>query len=674
MIYYKIHNYINFKTLKKNKMDIIKKIKSATKASDIVKALTELGITVPTNLQSASQSDKQKKSFRTAIAILAGLLVMGGTVFAFKGAKSVFGSDLPAYGVIFFALLDLALIYVIWAELTKGFLKGFIICCEVLTLLFFGYVMNGTFGNGSLKSVANQKVTEMYASVKQTVAKDADALYEARTTAKQKAVSIKLLEESRDGKGVVYEKASMIADEAIEEPSELPKAPTAPDFENLPEANQWLQSQKSILDGYAGKLASYCSSSKASAKGAAGGIMQASDGKLSDMQRSNLQVLGSILDDIANTPLHTEPIAAPILSQADMKGVGVGSFLGYLVEGVVALLLIILGIISSNGADAELYRRDAIIAATQNFSSKNRMPFMKGGEKLDEIDLDALVSVMELAESDQNFRDYAKRCTVAQLARLAYANPVLLGNLPNAKWSIEDIINLSNDTSTDFVGKAILIDKAKWDIVLAKVSNKEKALSLASNPDMLEKFLEITETLERKLANKDAGEVKRTIGQLLPDNSSQRYLEVLQYFAERLPAKVIEILNKNFIQMITKPIAELMVKHINTSTPDLFQKIINAWTGEDTETLTEMIEDQVSKEPAFGQLVGTLLNARSTDGLRMLKESFLEASAAKSSSAFSMKIGISVEKLTQITEAIRAQDMNKLSELCRTVFETKQSV
>lgn len=641
---------------------LLKQVSLAATAKALAALLVQANLSFGEKLNEALQREKNNNTARVIVAIVSIVLVGWVTYLSYTGAGFIFQNG--GLVSLIFGLLDISLIVLLLTPILKGKMRWAVLAFEIASFVYFGYTMGGYFGGGSLQSVANKNLSEMYAHANDAYYGDANTLNNMSEQVKQSASAIRQIEEERDGKGVVFEKAGLVSKIELKDIPKFPEPPSAPMFGSLPEGNAWLQAQAANLSQEVQKYQSISKSLTQQAQGLSSGISDVfAQSGLSLMQQANLHSLQKSLDQIGRYPLKNPEISAVTLEKKDFQTDTVQTILGYAIEVVMAFFLVLLTILSNGKKNMEELREEAGLSIIEQYADDENFSY----EDLSEVDYKTLERVINMTTEESGvFKKYVKTAKLDDIVNFFEKFPVIGTAMATSKWRFSEIKKaMEADRSFEAeMPEIIQIKKIDWDI-LSSYCEPQQVLVMSA--EIRAKFLEVVDVLRRKVVN-DA-ELQALVKRLVIGGPSVAYYDTLLIFAEKMPANKLQQLTKSFILEIAPDVAKMIIAYVDDA--HQLEGINNAWKGDDNQDYLAILGNSVSKDSNFGPLLRLLVNASGIDGLRKFASSYKEKHTEAMQNGLGELISISPTKLDEARKEIKLGNTVAVGTALASILELK---
>ncbi|HQV65092.1 MAG TPA: hypothetical protein PKZ56_02595, partial [Candidatus Paceibacterota bacterium] len=593
----------------------LKTILNATKLSEIANALKDVS-QEPT----AAFKDLQKTiRMRIGIKVFMTLVALGTiswiVYMAYIGGTIVFGEGMGKL-VLIFGIVDTIITLILAFEFITSWKRFLLIPLEVGSLIFLGYVMVGYFGSGNLRTATESKlmkdydiVNHYYSDAKSTISKTAKTAMDA--------ASVAVAEKARTGEGIVYDKGMIISSmkiDSVKAPDELATVPT---FKTLEEANKYLHRERQKLNDMISDYKSISTSAKESAAGIRDGLTTSLDQVATVEQKSNLNLMISSMNNIANVPELKEEISDDVLNTGDLKADGYQGYFGYIFDIAAIAMVIIIGVFKVSNYNIREIAETESLALLDAILMDQGINFDPEKAKIDKVNIRQFMDSVNTVVDDPNLTKYIKaHMSFNDYLNFAKQYPEIAKALGGSKWQYKNIIK-EIEADDDFVTsavEAITIDPKTWTDIKNILDNPTDILNMPK--EIRNEFLKLISKLNLRLNNPSA--VKKFMGQFISTytESDDNFLASLEICVTTLnPDQLLEI-TPEFVK-ITPP---TLMKHIceKVGTKRL-APIIIGWKEQIIQKYMKLINDSaVSDSAHFDQFVGTVISYGSIDGIRAM--------------------------------------------------------
>jgi len=633
------------------KLEALKAIFNAATYQDIVAALLSINLSPGKLLAGELEVKRTSQTFKSGILFVAMLAIAGTTTIAYIGGGFI--SEHAGPISIVFGVLDMVIVYTLYANVIKGSARYFFLCLEIASLGYLGYAMTGFFGRGNANTAVEHKLSADLA-----VSKDhftaVSTVQKTMKSAIDNAALVADVEQKRDGKGVVFEKAKLIAHMAVKPLNAPDTLSVIPQFKGLTEANKWMQAQRQKIAENIGNYDSEFESIKNTAQGTVESLNQAIAFSRSGQQVNNLQVLIGSLKPVANTDAATSKISNDVLTPEDLKADGFQGVIGYLIDVLTIALVIVLALLKDSNKNLEAVRDEEMRVVIESILSD--MKITKGPNPK-HISVDTQVDILQSIIDSEDLQKYLKAygCTFANYAGFVNEyDQITAGHLEKSQWSLVDIMQeIEKDPSfVKNIRNAITITPSDWITIKETVKDLQEFFNL--NKPMQASFLTVIKRLQSKGAF-SVEDLQRFISTLLLGGTvTPTLIENLEKSMEMFASvKRVKLLSNTFLRNVNTNTLNAIGNAALTE--DKLAQLISEWGSEINDPLSEMVESDFGKSyPGF------ISKAISTGGartLRVLIQAFKEKSAEARGEISSKKLVVR-EDVAKAKALIVADDLD----------------
>jgi hypothetical protein len=593
----------------------LKKILNATKLSEIADALKSVSQEPTPDFKNLKKAIAVRIGWKIFFVISQLGLVAWITYIAIKGSTVLFGPGMGTVALIF-GIMDIIITLVFAFEFFKSNWRFVLLVFEGASLAFMGYVMVAHFGTGNLKTATETKlmkdydiVNHYYSDAKSTIAKTSKIATDA--------ASVAAAEKARTGEGIVYDKGMIISSMKIDSVNAPTELGTVPAFKTLEEANKYLHRERQKLNDMISTYKSISSSIKESAAGIRDGLEKSVNEVPTPEQKSNMQLMISSMNNIANVPELKEEIADDVLAPVDLKADKYQGFLGYLIEIVAVALAVLIGFFKTSTTNVQEVAETEALGLLDSILMDEGINFDPEKAKADKVNIRQFMDSVNAVVDDPDLTKYIKaHMNFNQFLNFANEYPEIAKALGASKWQFKNIMK-EIEADDDFVTSAvdaITIDPKTWTDVKNILSDPTAILKMPK--DIRTGFLKLISQLNLRLNNPSA--VKKFMSQFIGayTENDDNFLESLEVCVTTLsPDQLMEI-TPEFVK-ITPP---ALMKHIcgKVGTKRL-TPIIAGWKEQIIQKYTKLLSDSaVSDSAHFDQFVGTVISYGSIDGIRAM--------------------------------------------------------
>lgn len=602
-----------------NKLDALKGIASATTLRKIKEILGQVDQNPSPEFTKQEEKAQAKRMTRYLLVIVALAFIGAVTYLAWIGGDYIFAY--AGFIALFFGILDAALILLLAGNVIKGKARYGILIFEIGSLLYLGYAMSGYFGGGNLKTAAETKLMKDYEIVNH-YRTSAQTIAEQATRAAQNAKQVADIEFARDGKGVVYEKGTMMAGMKIDSIPIIKPLRTIPDFTSIVEANKFLHVERQKLAEQITGIKSVASSIQQQAAGIDAGLTQAIAMGLSSQQMNNLQVLSGTLQAITKTQIVDEKIADDVLTPQDLQADGFQKYIGYIIDIIIIFFIVMIALQKEDSEDIEKIRESEAKALISEILSDETIPF--DSDRVSQAKFKHLHEAIKTIMSDDVLKTYVrKNMSFNEFLEFMREHPVVAKSLGGTKWAYRDIMKEinSNEEFLSYAQDAIKLSPSAWKAVAQIIPDPSMVLEMEEG--QRKTFSDMLINLTSKLQRPE--KVKEFMGKFVKayDSASPTFLKTLEICIEKLPAKQLVHLTPDFVKNISPEIAEHLCPLIDSDST-YFELITRSWKEQTTDEYSEVLQNGVIHQPQFHKLWKVGIQYGGLDGLLAMIQAYHE--------------------------------------------------
>jgi len=577
--------------------------------------------------------ESKKKGFRLFLLIMATLCISAVTYFAYIGGGYIAQYAGPI--ALIFGILDLSIVILLFTDAVKGKLRLFVLLFEIASLAYLGYAMGGYFGGGNLRTAAEKKLSADYA-----VAKEHYTVAEATAELMQKSIdnaaAVAEVESQRDGKGVVFEKASFIASM---KPSVFPlidSLPSVPTFNDLTAGNKWLQSQRQIVADRISKYDASVNAMRNQAKGTNASLEDALKMALSQQQISNLQVLAASMEEIANKESVGTKISDEILTPSDLKADGFQSYIGYIIDVVIIFFILMLALQKNSEKGIEEIKDQEMKSFIEEILSEEGIAY--DTEMLKDVPATRLYEALKIIFASDGLLKYLKtKVSFHEYVEFLKEYPQLARALGTTLWSFAEIkkeIQKNPSFVTDF-NYALQVSPSDWKMLVAITPNPEQLFEM--DEETRNKFLFVLKQIQAKAKFKE-GELKNFMAQfILEQNPTDDFMKSLEICASTLASPVkLKYLTGQFINTVTPYVAKFLCQ--TGDNEKQFGKIVSGWTSQYDDAMAAILADGIVEEATFERFMKCIIDWGGIDGMKKLFKTYSEKKKQLDSTSIGNKV------------------------------------
>ncbi len=443
----------------------IDEIQEATSFEQITGILDTNSMNPTGSFSKSSKSDGAKKAGHWVLfGITIALVLTAGTI-AFIGGKFI--AAWASFFAVVFMVLDCAVAFLLFRQLVSGWLKTVCLLIEISSLIYFGYSISAFYNSGNSKVVAQQTLGSVYTTMEQSY-NEALSLQNLLADAKDKAGYTAKQERALGGEGIVFAKADAINNLKVDSLDPMPKAPDAPVFKSLSEANTWLQVQEHEADIQIGKYDAYQETVHDGAAGIDNALKaELSSENLSSFQRGSLISMETLMAGIVKkVPMKHTP-SNQLITSEDLKSEGFEGSMGYVVELVPLFFILLLAYLPVKRESIDDVKEREIRSIIKSWLTKNSTKFAPGALKA--VPLEELIAFMRDVLGSERIITYlkSKKASFESLYEFYNDYPDLMYHLGqvDCKWTMPDILKALKQEDPSFADRfeeAIVIPKNSW--------------------------------------------------------------------------------------------------------------------------------------------------------------------------------------------------------------------
>ena len=618
-------------------------IAEATSVSVVLEALHFIARKPGTLLSRLKREESNKKGFRIFLTIMACIFIVGVTYAAFIGGGYIGQYNGPI--ALVFGVLDLSIVFLLLLNAVKGRLRWIAVIFEIASLAYLGYAMSGYFGGGNIQTAAEKKVAAAYIVAKQHYEKT-KATANLFATAIANAQNVADAEKARDGKGVVFEKASFISLMKPTIVQSLPELPKVPQFSSLTEGNKWLQGQRQKLIDDMTSFDAANIAMRNQASGTAKALENAVlTHRLSDMQTSNLMVLLNSMQEVASAEKASSTIADDVLAPSDLKADGFQNFIGYIIDFVIIFFIIMLALQKSETDEQMLanIKKEEVESIIREVLSEQNVDYIP--ETITEISLARQYDALKIVINSETLLAYLKRqMSFNEYLIFLQEHPQIARQLKETAWTIAEIKNeiQKNPGFANIAEKVLTLSSADWNSIVRSVSEPEKLL-LDLGDEERKIFVQILKKLQAK-SDMNQQELKSFIDTFLLSNKMEdiSFIKKLEICVSMLSAAKLQHITSDFIEVIT----EDGIRFISANVDDekRFGQIVTGWNQSHTTSLSKILSNGIVQEPQFNRFIKAVFNQGGIEGFKTMAQEYVARVQEASNTAIgNKKVGLNVD-------------------------------
>ncbi len=632
------------------KIVALKAIQNALSRKGVQAALATIGQPPSNILAQELAEEKRKKGFRILLTVISSVLILAVTYFSFIGGGYI--AEYAGPMALIFGILDLTIVFLLFADAVKGKLRFVLILFEILSLAYLGYAMSGYFGGGNLRTAAEKKIVAAYNVAKEHfTAATATADLMKRNIAN--AGSVAEVEAKRDGKGVVFEKASFIASMKPDSLTFRSALPQVPLFDDLTTANKWLQNERQKVTDQIGHYDASNEAMKNQAKGMYQSLQDALKMTLSPQQTSNLQVLAASMQEIANKEALTSKITDEVLKPSDLKADGFQSFIGYIIDGVIIFFIFMLAIQKSSDKRIEEIKDQEMKSLMESILSDAAIAY--DPQAVTDVPMARQYEILKTVFASEDLQRYLKtKISFDEYVRFSKEHPQLARKLGVTNWQLSEIKSeLANNASfAGIADSALELTSAEWKMLNMVTDNPEDLFKM--KPEDRAKFLKALKFIQTKTNFKSA-ELKNFVNPfLLVEEPTDEFMKNFEECASSLNAEKLTVLTIDFVKGATPKVVKYLCEHVEHK--DRFQKIVNGWNQNIDASFTEILSNGIVESENFDRFMGLILNQAGLAGLKKVINAYNAKKREGDDTMFGNKVLVLKPNFAEIKKAIQANN------------------
>lgn len=610
-------------------MSVIGDILNANSTGEISATVKNAGKKANLKLNEEVSKASSQKNTKIFLAIVATLMIGAITYMAWLGGNYLF--SYAGFIAIFFGILDVTLIMLLTTNALKGRWRYFALAFEIASLFYLGYAMGGYFGGGNLKNATEGRMTAMY-QVSEEYRSNAESVADLMQRSINNAKNVRGVEEKRDGKGVVFEKADFISGMKPATVQSL-KMGNVPTFKSLIEANKWLDEQRRLIMEAVSDYESSENAMKSQARSTDAGLQQAIKMQgLSQQQVSNLQVLSSSMKEIAEYPKVTSVIPENKLGPKDLKADGFQSYIGYLIDIIIVFLIVMIALQRNPEGKLNEIKEEEVRSIMQSILEEQNINY--DPDMVKNIPIRKQIDALKIAMSNEHLTDYIrKNASFDEYLLFAKEYPVIARNLGSTTWSFAEI-KKQLEADSNFINiaqDALKISPADWKTINAIKLDVNRVIQMKD--ETRKAFLQLLSILRAKTKFRDA-ELGEFISQFIyQEEMSSEFLKTLEICISKLDGNKIRILNSSFVNSASPEVASYLC--IVAEQDKQFERIVNGWNENIDRDLSKILSNGVMQEAGSDRFFKIVINFGGIDGIKKAVKGYND----KQSEANSTTIG-----------------------------------
>lgn len=436
----------------------------------------------------------------------------------------------------------------------------------------------------------------------------------------------------------------------------VPKVlPQVPSFNSLTEANKWLQGERGKIADINAKYDAGIEAMKKQAKSTGTSLQDAlKESTLSQQQRSNLQVLAATMKDIEEQDHPTVKLSGEILKPEDLKADGFQGVIGYIIDGVIVFVILMLALQKSSEKKIEEIKDQEMTSLIE--AALSEAGILYDAEILSTISLKKQYELFKIICGSEELIKYLKtKAGFADFANFASQYPQLARSLGGSPWLLNDIKKelITNASFGSIAEQAIKLTPAEWQTVKSVTSNPEDIFHLEE--ETRTKFLKLLKQIQIKASFKQ-DQLKEFLGQfMLQENMNTDYLMTLEECVSNVKnAGLLLKLNGNFVATATPRVARFICKIIDRE--NQFSRITSSWSEQLNDSMVGMINNAIVDEPQFETFMSYVFNSGGIDGAKKMLKAYTDKKLAVESNSIGNKILQLRPDLEAIKKALSEND------------------
>lgn len=604
----------------KKEIQTIKDIRDASTNEDILSVLN-LAEQRPSSLITKEiVEEKNKKQRKIGLGILAVLLIIFVVRLAYIGGEFI-SSHLGLISLLV-GLLDLTVLTLLLTDSVKGRARLIALAVEILSLLYFGYTINGCFIGDNLKITAEKKIAEANEILKTHYesVQSAESLFKE---AVESAKNISQTEDRRDGKGIMFETSNRISNIEVTFTSKPPKPAAAPEFNNLAEGNEWINDQREKISDLARQYDARMDVIKIQAQSTAKSLENIRElVALVPEQLGSLETLISLMESIGKKEKVTAEIPSQIILTADdVKSDAFQMFIGYIIDGVVIFVIIMIYFQKPSEKNIQQTKDEETRSLIESALIKQDiMP------DLQNIDVEKAFDTLKLIEGNKNLLNFLKeKASFGEFILFEQDYPKIAKKITDSQWTLAEIREeLEKDPKfLNIAQKVTKIKPGDWKNLKTITSPENLENLLEIDEDKRNKFINIIKQMQLKTKLKDR-DLRELIGNFrFQEVADDDYLKTLENFITNV--KNNELLLKadfKFIETASPDVAEYLFKILNSEKH--VGKITSGWNEQLDKSISEILGNEIKNDPNFENFMDIVVNQGGINGIKKMVVSYCE--------------------------------------------------
>lgn len=653
------------------KIEMLKQLLAAVSIKEIIDLLATENRKPSKTLGSELHDVKNRNGVKIFLAVMAMLSIVIVTYLAFIGGAYI--NEYTGPIALIFGVLDLSIVIILLLNVVKGKFRYIMLLFEICSLCYLGYAVGGYYGGGNLRSVAEKKLSDSYTVAKEHFT-DAKKTAELLTRTTSNAQNVANVESQRDGKGVVFEKATFIAQMKAEALKPLPNFPKSPNFKNLAEGNKWLETERQkvadILNGYDAANSAMIDQAKSTEASLKSSMITT----LSENQKSNLQVLIASVDGIGKREISKSKISNMVLTPSDLKADGFQSYIGFIIDFVIIFFILML-VLQKNKVDENMIetakREEAQSLIAEILEEKG---IYYDSSVLSKVTIEKQYEILRRIETNEELLKYLKnRVSFDDYVLFSIEHPQVAQKLNHTGWSITQIRKeLTNDSNfLENAEQALEMSPSDWESLKSIIGNINLFFLMEENER--KEFLTLLKNLQIKGKFKK-DDLKIFAIQFLSNTQekSEDFIEILSICVDKIKnSEVLKELNPNFINCLTKETAKfLCMTHTHEKK---FIKLINSWSEPLNKSLSEILS-VLEEENGFTRFMEIIFNQGGIDAFKKVSRVYETRQAEINVNTFGNKTITLKPDFTLIADAIEKSNDQAFLKQIEEAFQVKNSL
>ncbi len=414
-------------------------------ARKLYEKLQALSVIPGTDLTNVVNKEKTNNSRRWMIMMF--ILVVMGVFGYFAQAGADYVMNYGRRISLFMTALGMTFVIITALRWWPKKMKAIVIFAELVLMTFNAYVMPGFFASSSIGTQAESMVARDVESANKTI-ENIGTFYTLNNAVNTNAVNIALIEEKRDGKGVMYQTAMTIAGKfpKMEMPARIKVPAINKNVGSLSEMNNELIRVHQLIAEEVGVKVQEANGIRSAAQGTVDQVNKIAQMQLSEAQSGNALALKGDIVNMADSVKFVYNDKPQVLRKGDLQIDGFVRILPYLLDiFVIGLMLWLISVTYPSEKQSEIAKlqEDSQIAAIRKLLAEWRIKYNND----DLIVNDTTFALLAFLEENTEFVKVAQRqdVTFSELSDLKdeFSETILLACASNhSQFQLLDLLQL----------------------------------------------------------------------------------------------------------------------------------------------------------------------------------------------------------------------------------------